>query len=154
MAFGLRSVRWTPGGLGNGVDIAVPTLLLTRLQRPCFALGAFHERVPVLLRSAGGLEVLSARTFRRLWVDTEVKLCFGLGFFWAEKVWYVVVCEIFAGRPRLGACLVGLGMHWAESSSSKVSIQEAFICGKAFISPGQTHTQVLNVLAVGSVVSL
>lgn len=87
MAFGLCPVRWTPGGLGNGVNIAVPTLLLTRLQRASFALRTFHERVPVLLRSGAGLEVLCAWAFCRLWVNIEVKLCFRLGFFGAEKVW-------------------------------------------------------------------
>lgn len=51
-------------------------------------------------------------------------------------MWYVVVGEIFAGRPRLGACLVGFGVHWTKSSSSKVSIEEAFIGRKAFVSPG------------------
>lgn len=63
MAFGLCPVGWTPGGLGDGVDIAVPALLLTRLQGPSFALAAFHEGVPVLLRSGARLEVLRAWPF-------------------------------------------------------------------------------------------
>lgn len=49
VAFGLGPVGRTPRGLGNGVDVAVPTLLLTGLQGAGFALRAFHERVPILL---------------------------------------------------------------------------------------------------------
>lgn len=54
----------------------------------------------------------------------------------------------------MAACLVGFGVHGAKSSPSKVSIQEAFVGRKTFLSPGQTHTQVLDVLAVRSVVRL
>lgn len=43
MAFGLGPVGGTPRGLGNGVDVAMPTLLFTGLQRPRFALRTFHK---------------------------------------------------------------------------------------------------------------
>lgn len=69
-------------------------------------------------------------------------------------MWYVVVGKVFTGRPRLAASLVALGVHGTESGSSKISIEEAFIGRKAFFSPGQTHTQVLDILAIGSVVRL
>lgn len=69
-------------------------------------------------------------------------------------MWYVVVGKIFAGRPRLAARLVGFGVHGTKSGSSEVSIEEAFVGRKAFVGPGQTHTEVLDVLAVRSVVRL
>lgn len=43
MAFGLGPVGGTPRGLGNGVNVAVPTLLFAGLQGPGFALRALHK---------------------------------------------------------------------------------------------------------------
>lgn len=154
VALGLGPVGGAPRGLGDGVDVAVPALLLAGLQRPGFALGALHKGVAVLLRSAAGLEVLGARAFRRLWVHIEIELCLRLGFFWAEKVRYVVVGEIFASRARLAASLVGFGVHGAQCGPSKVAIEEALIGREPFFGPRQAHTEVLDVLAVRSVVRL
>ena len=42
----------------------------------------------------------------------------------------------------------------AIGGGAPVSIQEAFIGRKPFVSPGQTHTQVLDIFAVRSVVRL
>lgn len=43
VAFGLGPVGGTPRGLGNSVNVAMPTLLFTGLQCSCFALRAFHK---------------------------------------------------------------------------------------------------------------
>lgn len=154
VALGLGPVGGAPRGLGNGVDVAVAALLLAGLKCPRLALGALHERVAVLLRSAAGLEVLGAWAVRRLWVKIEIKLCLRLGFFWAEKVWHIVVSKIFAGGARLAASLVGLRVHGAQCGSSKVAIEEALVGREAFFCPRQPHAEVLDVLAVRSVVRL
>lgn len=43
VAFGLGPVGGTPRGLGNSVNVTMPTLLFTRLQCPSFTLRAFHK---------------------------------------------------------------------------------------------------------------
>lgn len=60
MALGLCPIGGTLRGLWDGVDVAVATVLVARLQRPSFALRSFHKGVPVLLRSGVRLQVLGA----------------------------------------------------------------------------------------------
>lgn len=60
MALGLCPIGGTLRRLWDGVDVAVATVLVTRLQRPSFALRSFHKGMSVLLGSAVRLQVLGA----------------------------------------------------------------------------------------------